>query len=92
MKDVHEARLLRLINRYLKAGVDVEGTVGATTMGVARRTSPVLANVVLDDWIGNWTGAHRFARLHDCNILVKQTSGERVMGRDTLYRNHCDSQ
>jgi retron-type reverse transcriptase len=30
----HDAALLRLINRFLKAGVSVDGNVQATTMGV----------------------------------------------------------
>ena len=39
--------LLRLINRYLKAGVSVDGSVQATTQGVPQGgpLSPVLANV-----------------------------------------------
>ena len=88
-----EARLLRLINRYLKAGVNVEGTVEATTMGVPQGgpLSPVLANVVLDelDWELDRRG-HRFARYaDDCNILVKsKRAGERVMASVTRYVSH----
>lgn len=80
----HDRNLLRLINRYLKAGVQASGTIAATTMGVPQGgpLSPVLANVVLDelDWELDGRG-HRFARYaDDCNILVKsKRAGERVM-------------
>lgn len=76
--------LLRLINRYLKAGIRVGEDTQATTMGVPQGgpLSPVLANVVLDelDWELDRRG-HCFARYaDDCNILVKsQRAGERVM-------------
>ncbi len=80
----HDPALLRLINRYLKAGVRVGEQTEATTMGVPQGgpLSPVLANVVLDelDWELERRG-HRFARYaDDCNILVRsRRAGERVM-------------
>lgn len=76
--------LLRLINRYLKAGVQIQGSTLPTTTGVPQGgpLSPVLANVVLDalDWELDRRG-HRFVRYaDDCNILVKsERAGERVM-------------
>ncbi len=82
--------LLRLVNRFLKAGVSVAGNIEATTMGVPQGgpLSPVLANVVLDelDWELERRG-HRFARYaDDCNILVKsKRAGERVMASVTRY-------
>jgi group II intron reverse transcriptase/maturase len=85
-----DAALLRLVNRYLKAGVNVAGTVEATTMGVPQGgpLSPVLANVVLDelDWELDRRG-HRFARYaDDCNILVRsKRAGERVMASVTRF-------
>jgi len=85
-----DVALLRLINRYLKGGVNVAGSVEATTMGVPQGgpLSPVLANVVLDelDWELDRRG-HRFARYaDDCNILVKsQRAGERVMASVTRF-------
>ncbi len=81
---VPDAKLLRLITRYLQAGVGVGETTQATTMGVPQGgpLSPVLANVVLDelDWELERRG-HRFARYaDDCNIVVgSQRAGERVM-------------
>jgi len=76
--------LLRLINRYLKAGVRVGEKTEATTMGVPQGgpLSPVLANVVLDelDWELERRG-HRFSRYaDDCNVMVRsRRAGERAM-------------
>jgi len=81
---VPEAALLRLINRYLTAGVQVGEHTAATTMGVppGGPLSPVLSNVVLDelDWELERRG-HRFARYaDDGNIVVKsERAGKRVM-------------
>ena len=85
-----DADLLRLINRFLKAGVSIEGQVEPTPLGVPQGgpLSPVLANVVLDelDWELDRRG-HRFARYaDDCNILVKsKRAGERVMASVTRF-------
>ncbi|HZP93438.1 MAG TPA: group II intron reverse transcriptase/maturase, partial [Burkholderiales bacterium] len=81
---VEDVALLRLINRYLKAGVRGGERTEVTTMGVPQGgpLSPVLANVVLDelDWELERRG-HRFARYaDDCNIVVKsERAGKRVM-------------
>lgn len=83
-----DADVLRLINRFLKAGVVVDGKTEATLTGVPQGgpLSPVLANVVLDelDWELDRRG-HRFARYaDDANILVKsKRAGERVMASVT---------
>lgn len=83
-----DADVLRLVNRFLKAGVVVDGKLEATLTGVPQGgpLSPVLANVVLDelDWELDRRG-HRFARYaDDCNILVKsRRAGERVMASVT---------
>ena len=85
-----DADVLRLINRFLKAGVVVDGKTEATLTGVPQGgpLSPVLANVVLDelDWELDRRG-HRFARYaDDCNILVKsKRAGERVMASVTRF-------
>jgi len=85
-----DAGLLRLVNRFLKAGVSVGGTIEPTSTGVPQGgpLSPVLANVVLDelDWELERRG-HRFARYaDDCNILVKsKRAGERVMASVTRF-------
>jgi group II intron reverse transcriptase/maturase len=85
-----DADLLRLVNRFLKAGVSVDGSIESTPLGVPQGgpLSPVLANVVLDelDWELERRG-HRFARYaDDRNILVKsKRAGERVMASVTRY-------
>lgn len=85
LKDhVPDRRLLRLINRFLTAGVMDGDRVEPTAAGVPQGgpLSPVLANVVLDelDWELDRRG-HRFVRYaDDCQILVRsQRAGERVM-------------
>ena len=85
-----DTALLRLVDRYLKAGVSVDGCVEPTEQGVPQGgpLSPVLANVVLDelDWELERRG-HRFARYaDDANILVRsQRAGERVMASVTRF-------
>ena len=76
--------LLRLINRYLKAGVQIDNRKAPTPEGVPQGgpLSPVLANVVLDEL--DWELERRnlkFARYaDDCQIYVgSRRAGERVM-------------
>lgn len=82
--------VLKLINRFLKGGVQVNGQTQATIQGVPQGgpLSPVLANVVLDelDWALDARG-QRFARYaDDCNIFVKsKRAGERLMQSVTRY-------
>ena len=85
-----DADVLRLINRFLKAGVVVDGKIEATSTGVPQGgpLSPLLANVVLDemDWELDRRG-NRFARYaDDCNILVRgKRVDELVMGSVTRW-------
>ena len=50
-RKVHDKVLLKLIDRYLRAGVMVDGVVQATEWGTPQGSpvSPMLANVLLDD-------------------------------------------
>jgi len=81
---VPECDVLRLINRFLKAGVQVEGVRQASVRGLPQGgpLSPVLSNIVLDelDWELDRRG-HRFVRYaDDVQIYVKsKVAGERVM-------------
>jgi RNA-directed DNA polymerase len=50
-RKVHDPRLLRLIGRYLRAGVMIEGVVQPTEEGAPQGgpLSPLLSNILLDD-------------------------------------------
>ena len=83
--------LLRLIGRYLRAGVELpDGTREATPLGVPQGgpLSPLLANIVLDPLDKELTRrGHTFARYaDDFLILVKSAkAAERVMDSVTRY-------
>jgi RNA-directed DNA polymerase len=51
-RKVHDKRLLQLIGRYLRAGVMVEGLIQASHEGTGQGNplSPLLANILLDDF------------------------------------------
>ncbi len=85
LKDKHQdAQLLRLINRYLKAGVRVDGATIASIEGVPQGgpLSPILSNIVLNqlDWELETRG-HRFVRYADDFVVFVKSreAGERVM-------------
>jgi group II intron reverse transcriptase/maturase len=85
-KRIDDKRVLRLIRRYLEAGMMADGVVIERNMGTPQGgpLSPLLANVLLDevDKELERTG-HTFVRYaDDCNVYVQSTrAGERVMGR-----------
>jgi len=85
-KRVEDKRLLRVIRRYLEAGVMADGVVVERHEGTPQGgpLSPLLANVLLDevDRMLEASG-HRFVRYaDDCNVYVRsKRAGERVMGR-----------
>jgi RNA-directed DNA polymerase len=89
-RPIPDRDVLRLINRYLKAGVRIGARTEASTAGVPQGgpLSPVLSNGVLDerDWKLEKCD-HRFARYaDDCNIFVKsKRAGERVMASVTRF-------
>jgi group II intron reverse transcriptase/maturase len=81
---VTDKRVLRLIRRYLQAGVMVNGVVMETAEGTPQGgpLSPLLANILLDDLDKELEKrGHKFVRYaDDCNIYVKsKRAGERVM-------------
>lgn len=81
---VRDKRVLRLIGRYLRAGVMIDGRLQTTRKGVPQGgpLSPLLANILLDDLDKELEKrGHRFVRYaDDFVILVKsRRAGDRVM-------------
>lgn len=81
---VDDQRVLRLIRRYLQAGVMIDGVCVATAEGTPQGgpLSPLLANIMLDDLDRELSArGHRFCRYaDDCNVYVRsERAGYRVM-------------
>ena len=81
---IEDKRILRLIRRYLQAGMMADGVVSQRTEGTPQGgpLSPLLSNVLLDELDKELEKrGHRFVRYaDDCNIYVQsQTAGERVL-------------
>ena len=88
-RKIGDKRLLKLIGRYLRAGVLVGESIQATALGTPQGgpLSPLLGNILLDDLDKELERrGHRFARYaDDLLILVKsQRAGERV--KDSVTR------
>jgi RNA-directed DNA polymerase len=86
---IKDKRVLRLIGKYLRAGVMVNGRLEATAMGVPQGgpLSPLLANILLDDLDKELERrGHRFSRYADDAIIMVRSlrAGERVM--DSIRR------
>ena len=86
---IEDKRVLKLIGKYLRAGVMVKGRHFATSLGVPQGgpLSPLLANILLDDLDRELERrGHRFVRYaDDFIIMVKSLSaGQRVM--DSIRR------
>jgi len=88
---IEDKAVLRLIRRYLQAGVMYQGVATRRELGTPQGgpLSPLLANVLLDevDRALEQRG-HRFVRYaDDCNVYVRsRKAGERVMrGLRRLY-------
>ena len=82
-KRIRDKRVLRLIGKYLRAGVKVNGRLQSTRKGVPQGgpLSPLLANILLDDLDKELEKRrHKFVRYaDDFIILVKsRRAGERV--------------
>lgn len=82
-RKVKDKRVLRLIRRFLQAGVMEDGLVAASREGTPQGgpLSPLLSNIMLDDLDKELERrGHSFCRYaDDCNIYVKsQRAGERV--------------
>lgn len=89
---IGDRRVLRLIRRYLNAGILVNGVVMERYEGTPQGgpLSPLLANVLLDEVDQELENrGHAFVRYaDDCNVYVQsRRAGERVMG---LLRRHYE--
>ena len=87
---IADKRLLRIIRRFLEAGLMQEGVCVARYEGTPQGgpLSPLLANLLLDDLDRELARrGHKFCRYaDDCNIYVRsQEAGERVLASITAF-------
>jgi RNA-directed DNA polymerase len=87
---VADRRLLRIIRRFLEAGLMQDGVCVARHEGTPQGgpLSPLLANLLLDDLDKELERrGHAFCRYaDDCNIYVRsETAGERVLASMTRF-------
>jgi RNA-directed DNA polymerase len=93
---IKDKAVLKLVNRYLsagifeKAGIMQNGKLGTREKGTPQggNLSPLLANIILDDLDKELEKrGHSFCRYaDDCNIYIRsQRSGQRVMKSLTRY-------
>jgi group II intron reverse transcriptase/maturase len=89
-RKISDKRVLRLIRRYLQAGMMTGGVVGPRVEGTPQGgpLSPLMSNVLLDDLDKELERrGHKFCRYaDDCNIYVRsKQAGERVMASVTEF-------
>jgi RNA-directed DNA polymerase len=87
---IGDTRLLRIVRRFLQAGMMVDGVCSNRHEGTPQGgpLSPLLANLLLDDLDRELERrGHRFCRYaDDCNIFVRSVAaGERVMASVTAF-------
>lgn len=83
-RKVKDARVLKLVRRYLEAGIMANGVRRATTEGTPQGSplSPLLSNIMLDDFDQVfWGRGHRFVRYaDDIRVFVKsKRAAQRVL-------------
>lgn len=89
-RKVKDKQVLKLIGRYLRAGVEVDGSIRPTELGVPQGgpLSPLLANIMLDDLDKEMEHrGHTFARYADDFVVLvsSQRAANRVMERLRSY-------
>jgi RNA-directed DNA polymerase len=87
-RKVEDRKILKLIRRYLEAGVMVDGIVSASVEGTPQGSplSPILSNIMLDDLDRElWRRGHRFVRYaDDVRVFVRsKRAARRVLGSVT---------
>src|SRR5690554_59356 len=84
-KTIKEKPLLKLIRKYLQAGVMINGVISSTEEGTPQGgpLSPLLSNIVLDELDKELESrGHKFVRYaDDCNIYVKSKRAGEQIGR-----------
>lgn len=89
-RKVRDKGILRLIGKYLRAGVVINGRLNETSKGVPQGgpLSPLLSNVLLDDLDKELEKrGHQFARYADDAVILLKSkrAGERVMESISRY-------
>ena len=89
-RSIKDKRVLRLIRKYLQAGIMINGIVVTSEEGAPQGgpLSPLLSNIMLDELDKELEKReHKFCRYaDDCNIYVKsKRAGERVMDNITNF-------
>jgi RNA-directed DNA polymerase len=89
-KRIEDKRVLRLIRRYLRSGIMIDGMVSQRDKGTPQGSplSPLLSNIMLDELDKELERrGHWFCRYaDDCNIYVgSRGSGERVLESITKF-------
>ena len=89
-RDISDKRLLRIIRRYLEAGLLQNGIFEERKLGMPQggNLSPLLSNILLDELDKELEKrGHKFCRYaDDCNIYVKsQEAGNRVLKSITEF-------
>jgi len=87
---IGDARVLKLIRRYLEAGMMAEGLMSPRAQGTPQGgpLSPLLSNIMLDELDRELEKrGHAFCRYaDDCNVYVSsQRAGERVLASVTRF-------
>ena len=89
-RKVKNKGLLKLLGRFLRAGVEVNGRLQPTRIGVPQGSpvSPILSNILLDDLDKELESrGHKFVRYaDDLAIFVRsKRAGERVLASVSFY-------
>ncbi|WP_347040132.1 group II intron reverse transcriptase/maturase [Glutamicibacter halophytocola] len=87
-RKVKDKRVLKLVRKYLTAGIMAQGVRRETVEGTPQGSplSPLLSNIMLDDFDQEfWSRGHRFVRYaDDIRIFVRsKRAAERVLGQAT---------